>query len=606
MKMELRENAGLRGVVPVSRLFAASVLGLGLSLVQGCFSSGSGADTASGAAGSVETIVPGSGTIDSTSEDYRIGMLKDGAFTQGRVSVGLEELAAGGSAGISVAVVDATGTPVTDPFSVTFNSLCNASGLAEIKSPVSTVSGIASTTYQAKGCSGSDVITARVSIDKDTELSAQGSITVRPAELGAVEFVTAQPTTIALRGMGGAGLTHTAAVRFRVLNTVGGPVENQEVSFSLNTSVGGITLQPDVGRTDSDGYVQTIVNAGDVHTTVRVTAETLTATGAVVKTQSSELVISTGIPDQDSVSLSLSVHNPEAWSYDGEEVDVTVHASDRYNNPVPDGTTVSFYTELGQIQPSCKTANGVCSVKWISSNPRNSGDLAGQVGRSTITAALIGEDSFVDLDGDGLYSASDQLKTDLGEVYQDWVERSMAEIAQPARYDASEPFLDFNKNGQYDADGDGLFTGLGCLSGCSTDGANKNIELKHVSDSEVLVMAESGLSVTHDVPGNSIVLDKGAGNTRQSFSVTVVGASFGQVPPAGTTVSVSSELGKIYGPSSFTMPSSNSRFPLVLSYTLDVSDVTESKTGTVEIKATTPKGVVNFGPSIAVSVIAAP
>lgn len=591
----------------VSRTAIAGIVVSVLFAVSGCFSSGSEGVAGSSSTTGGETIVAGGGTIDSSSESYRIGSLKEGVFSQGAVGVDIAEVSAGGSAGLSVAVVDSTDTPVTQSFSVTFNSPCNADGRAEISSPVKTDNGVATATYQAKGCSGEDVITARVTIDEDTELSAQASISVKAADLGAIEFVSAAPTTIALKGMGGAALTHTSTVKFRVVNTVGGPVANQDVRFSLNTSVGGIALQPDTGKTDSNGIVQTVVEAGNVHTTVRVTAETEGATGETIKSQSSQLVISTGIPDQDSVSLSMDVANPEAWGYDGEAVKVTVHASDRYNNPVPDGTAVSFYTELGQITPSCQTKGGVCVATWISSNPRNPGDPAGQVGRSTITAVLIGEDSFVDLDGDGLYSAIDTLKTDEGEVFQDWIERPLAEVGLPAVYDSSETFLDFNKNGVRDADGDGLFTGLGCLSGCTKDSTtNKNIELKHVSDSSVLVMAESGLSLTHDVAGNQITLDTTKGQIRQSFSVTIKGAVNGQVPPAGTKVNVSSDLGKLYGPTSFEMPSSNSRFPVVLFYSLDVSEVSESKSGTIEISATTPKKVVSFGPTISLSVIVAP
>ncbi len=569
-------------------------------LLQGCFSSAAD-DTATGRSGSGagdggETINADASAVNSSSESYRIGMIRDGVFTEGKIDVGIEELSAGGSVGLSVAIVDATGTPVSKAFNVTFNSVCNTNGLAEISPAVSTNNGVATATYQAKGCSGEDVITARARVDAgtgsssgsgtDKELQALGSVKVKPADLGAVEFVSATPTTIALKGMGGAGLSHTSTVRFRVLNAVGGPVANQPVKFSLNTAVGGIELQPAEGRTDSQGFVQTVVEAGDVHTSVRVTAETQSATGEIIKTQSSQLVISTGIPDQDSVSLSLSVHNPEAWGYDGEQVDVNVYASDRYNNPVPDGTSVSFYTELGQIEPSCLTQNGFCSVKWTSSNPRQ------DQGRSTITAVMIGEDTFVDLDGDGLYDDSDDLTTDEGEVWEDWNENG--------QYDASsERFLDFNRNGQLDADGDGKFTGLGCQSGCSVDAEGNNIELKHVFDRAVLVMAESGLNIV--VSRSSISLDKTNGPSSASFTVTISGAINGQTPPFETSVSVSTDVGKLYGPTDYKVPSNNGG-PITLSFVVDAGDLTEAKSGRIEITATTPKGVKN-GTSIGITAV---
>ena len=94
------------------------------------------------------------------------------------------------------------------------------------------------------------------------------------------------------------------------------------------------------------------MHVGNVATTVRVTA---TVVGLSIGTQSDQLTVTTGIPDQDSTSLSIETLNPEAWNRDGIVDTVTIRLSDRFNNPVPNGTAVTFTTEGGQIVSQCLT-----------------------------------------------------------------------------------------------------------------------------------------------------------------------------------------------------------------------------------------------------------
>ena len=116
--------------------------------------------------------------------------------------------------------------------------------------------------------------------------------------------------------------------------------------------------------------------------------------------------------DQNSFSLSLSSLNPAAWNHDGVEVDVNVIASDRFNNPVPDGTAVLFSTEFGQISPSCLTEDGRCSGTWTSSDPRDLGtnDIRyPHEGITTITAQIVGEESFIDTNSNSIFDDGDIL-----------------------------------------------------------------------------------------------------------------------------------------------------------------------------------------------------
>ena len=250
--------------------------------------------------------------------------------------------------------------------------------------------------------------------------------------------------------------------------------------------------------------VQTVVNSGTVPTTVRVTASTKTLNDQIVFTQSSLLVVSTGLPDQDSFSMSRGIANPEAWGVDGVEVPVTVRMADAFNNPVPDGTAVNFTTEGGSVESSCTTTNGVCSVLWTSQNPRPAGrtltqsfctlandldptifcarepladgkNYLGQEfgGRVTVLATAIGEESFPDKNGNGRFDESEYTLfqgTDVGgrayDLKEAFVDHNEDNLYNPQETSSEtggelEEFVDFNANGTFDVQ-DGVYNGVLC------------------------------------------------------------------------------------------------------------------------------------------------
>lgn len=228
---------------------------------------------------------------------------------------------------------------------------------------------------------------------------------------GAIEFISSTPANITLRGTGGTGLSEFSTVTFRIIGSDGLPMAGRTVNFSLETDIGGIDIDPISASTTTDGMVSTILQAGNIPTSVRVTASTqITDTEGNTQdvfSQSDQLVISTGLPDQNSMSLSISQYNPEAWNFDGVKVDVIARLADHFNNPVPDGTSVYFTTEGGAIESSCQTVLGECKVVWQSQKPRPLDH------RVTILATAIGTESFYDTDSDGKYTLAD------GEPYID-------------------------------------------------------------------------------------------------------------------------------------------------------------------------------------------
>ncbi len=380
-----------------------------------------------------------------------------GSFTQGVVGIGTSPLSPGGTTGLTVNVVDANGSAFTVPISVSFTSNCAAVGKSSIDSSVSTINGQAVVTYQANGCVGTDGVMATASFG-GSSFSAMSNLVVSADTAGSIEFVSATPALIAIKGTGAVGLSETSAVVFKVKSTQGRAVANQLVNFSLNTGVGGLVLAPASGFTNSNGEISTVVRSGAVATGVRVTASTV-ASGLTLTGQSSQLTVSTGIPDQNSASIAVSMLNPEGFDRDGETVTVTGHVADHFNNPVPDGTTLSFITEGGAIEPSCLTVKGTCQVTWTSQYPRPVDHRVG------ILMTVVGNESFSDEDGDGSYSDNDGEPYDdsnnnalLDEPFTDgnanlYFDEPFTDINLNGIYNFGEPFVDYNHNGQYDGAG---------------------------------------------------------------------------------------------------------------------------------------------------------
>jgi len=496
------------------------------------------------------------------------------SFTAGTIGIALANLGAGGATSLTVTLATSEGNLFLENTTITFSSACIAQGLASAPS-VSTSTGVATTTYSATGCSGSDVITASA-VASGQAVSATGTVTVAAAVVGSIQFVSATPQKIGLKGTGGVGIPETATVIFKVVDATGGPVAGSNVTFALDTSVGGITLTPSTAVSGADGRVQTVVKSGTVATSVRVSA---TVDGLGIGTQSSQLVITTGLPDNDSVSLAVTCNNVEGWDIDGTEVAVTVRLADRYNNPVPDGTAVTFNTEGGNILGSCQTAttstqSGLCTVTWTSSNPRPSN------GRSTILATAIGEESFVDKNSNGIFDGDDTW-TDLAEAYRD--------DDESGDYTSGEFFVDFNQD-NVRSPADGQFNGLLCVgpgspppAGCS---ANQKLT---VSASNLIIMSGSSAKISDSVGGDNF----GGGSQPMLVNSTItftIGDDRDQPMPAGTTISAQASSGLTIGnPRSYTVPCTSFDGPSQYSFT-----VTGSVAGQLTLTVEAPSGLQKF------------
>lgn len=572
-------------------------------------------------------------------------------FEESVAEISLAQISAGGTTVISVNIIDDQGELFTEAVDVNFSSGCTSltTPTAELSSPITTSNGVATSTYLAKGCVGDDPINVTANAG-GINLSASISVNVLPANVGSIEFVSSLPEVIGILGTGAVGGSESSVIKFRVLDTNSTPVNNQVVNFTLNSDVGGIELIPVSATTNSDGIVQTVVNSGTVATSVRVTAE-IDGSDPVIASQSSLLVISTGIPDQDSFSLSADILNPEGWNIDGTIVVVTARLADAFNNPVPDGTGVSFTTEGGRIEPSCVTENGTCSVEWNSQNTRPEGHVLyhnnadrytlvdstladtlhpsqrlntlGQKfgGRATILATAIGEESFPDLNGNARFDASEMsafLATNIGGEAYDLTE-AFVDHNEDGLYNPSEGG-DINESGKLeefsDFNSDNLFTGKdskynGVL--CSIpahDGCSSTEKSLNVRGSITLVMSGSTAFFTTNATIDAVgALDPN--NDPNDMIININGEAVGgatvtisdlhnQPMPEGTTIKFTASVGSIVGPSEFTWGNDNHNGGLTFS--VSVKGEQDPTSGSLIVEVTTPSGAATIYSTIAITI----
>ena len=552
---------------------------------------------------------------DAISEQtIRIGHFNtDAVFVENEIgisvsdSVGNVEISAGATLGVSLAIVDENDQRILTQTPVSFTSICTEDGFATIDQQVNTVNGEAVATYEDISCAGGDgnedVIVASVVVNNST-LSITRSITILAESVGSINFISADPTQLVLLGTGGQNSQTISTLLFQVNGTLGNPLAQQNVTFSLNTQTGGLSLFPALGITNSQGQVSARVTSGNVPTSVRVTAEVVTESGISVLTQSDLLAVNTGLPDQNSFTLSADNLNPEANSISGQTVGLVARLADTFNNPVPDGTSVSFTTEGGIIEPSCTTTNGTCRVTWTSANPRTLDH------RITILATAIGHETLFDANGNNSYEDSDggpiSDNTDSGFGFSVYGETGFVDHSEAWRddnedniRDAAEIFLDYNDDGDFNGP-DKFFNGPQCIPGNTCGGGDADsLGSLHVRKALVLVM--SGSRALMDIINTSktvifsnyqtasqpdLSIDSGS-----SLSFMLRFSDSAEQPIAsGSQILITSSTGTLAGQVEFVMPITNRPGAGEISFTLS-NDEVDPVDSTVSALITSPSGI---------------
>jgi hypothetical protein len=550
--------------------------------------------TVTATAGTLQATVNVQVVASSSSTTVQMGNGTGASFVAGAIGISNPNVSAGGSTSLTVSLVQSDGNLYTGSATIGFNSNCVAAGTAEIQqngakvTSVTITSGIATVTYVAKGCSGADTVTASSTVS-NSPLSATGTVTVAQASVGSISFISATPTNIALKGTGDATRPESSTVVFRVLDASGGAVSGAVVDFSLNTTVGGITMTPapvapatfSTATSDVNGNVQIVVNAGTVATSVKVTAS---VEGTNISTQSSQLTVTTGIATANNFSLAVGCFNVEGWDLDGTQTEVTARLADRFQNPVPDGTAVTFHSEGGKIGAQCTTTTsssegGVCSVNFTSQAFRPAD------GRVSLLAMAIGEESFTDVNGNGAFDAGDTL-FDTAEAYEDDNENGA--------YDAGEYFYDFDNGGTLTA-ADLNFNGVLCNDPARCSGPKS----AGIGVGNLIILSGSTPTIS-DTAGVALPATDALGiNSAKTYTFWVRDLH-GNPMPGGTTVALSTSGAglQVAAPASFAVPctfvAAGTHYPGITEFSYSVTTGTTLGTGVMTLTVTTPKGTVTI------------
>lgn len=633
-----------------------------------------------------------------------------------------------GTSTITATVLDAplpSGNPVPDGQVVTF-SLSDAT-LGTLTSTTTTTAnnnGTATTTFLASNNAGTVTITAVAG-----SVSATTTIAIAPAETGSIEFVSATPQAVGIKGT---GQQETSNVQFLVKDINGNPAaDGTAVTFSMvgpgggeyiiGSIIGGTvatssTINGAATVTLHSGTVagpvtiigSTYVNSNDLTTLsvdigaidasipvastagfpssgiikienefIRYTSITgvsfegctrgefgTTAVGhlasqqvfgqTTISTSSSQISIGGGVPSANHFNLSTSQWNLGGLSTCGLPVTITAYMSDRFGNyNIPQGTQVNYYAEEGASVNSSTPTDAVgTSTAVIHTCPGNIPDvknvettdgdfadfaryyggnepydLSGTLNNNprdgwvTFLATTMGEEAFIDENGDGLFtlSYSNTLACPPGyscecdggvpNAYAGTVTTNQTCVAagflgsrSEGFIDNGEPFYDNNDNAKrddgsvvgypyeqfIDADGsgsydlpNGLWDGPECqTTGCLTSKIIwKNIRLIltynifyfwPVPDANNCYSTGGGCTATYDAPGFAVApasIVKGGSGT---FCTTIGDENLNR-PPGGTVISGSAAPGTVAAPNAVTLIDTFSTGPYTFCFTVSIS-----------------------------------
>ncbi|AYO53186.1 Ig-like domain-containing protein [Acinetobacter wuhouensis] len=422
-------------------------------------------------------------------------------------------LNSGASTNITLKTQDANSKANQNNVSVNFNANC---GTFEPATVVSSNQGDVTAAYKAisadgKLCDGTVTITA-----SGSGITAQ-SITVNVAEIMANSLVYASDATNL--GIKSSGSSASGQVEF-ILYADKNPVANKEVNIELLRAPEGLTFQtlgntaPQTVKSGPDGKIIVNLYPGDKPGPIEIKAALKANTN--VFALSRDLAVATGRVSQDHLSLSASKNSLQG-DKDGDTASITASMADRNGNPVPNGTTISFIAEGGSITPNCSTVNGICSVTLRTQNPRPLDN------RVSVLAYVEGDKSFIDVDGDNVYTEKDTLNNNIGDFFRDDNEDNL--------YNASLGEFIYKRS-------------AGNLACTLSSIGQPNIvdtcdnKLDAVLRKQMLFAFASDTPTFFGVSGVDQSMSKISNFT--NFSFKVFGNSARQIPmPSGTTVSVS-------------------------------------------------------------------
>jgi adhesin/invasin len=423
-----------------------------------------------------------------------------------------------GAATVTATVTDALGNNVEDNTPVQFVVSGTASN-AIVTAEATTTGGVATAALSAGSTSGSLTMTATAGTINETI-----SFTVASRDAGSVGVESVDPGFVQMLGMRG---VQTSTITFMVLDAGDNKVaDGTDVVFTLDPLQlgGGERIFDGLNSYGITATTQTVAGqatvlfrSGVVSGTVDITATVSTPLSTDISSIAQVTVVS-GMPDSLHLPVSGSPLNVPALTFAGLTSDFNITVGDRYGNPVPDGTNVSFMVEPGCGLIGSSTGFMTTTTKGkitelfdhaVDNLFPNAPLSAGP--KCTVVAYMPGDEGFADENGNGVWDAGEPCPGNNGEPYVD--------ANDSGSRDPGELFID--------VDGLGSYTPANLI--CDTD----------TQIWTEFSFLQSGDMSTFTVAPATFTLGLGVSET---FTVTVADAN-GAPPIAGTKLSVTTTAG---------------------------------------------------------------
>lgn len=368
--------------------------------------------TTNGSAGMTLTALttPGTATVTAIcgTANGTVDIVVTGAASV-TVSANPATITIGGTSSVTATVLDINGAAIPDGIMITWS--LSDSNLGTITTSSTVAGGVASATFTAASNPGVITVTATVQ-----GISNTAGITIIAPDAGSIEFLSASPQSIGLRG---SGQVETAVVKFRVLDISGNSVlDGTSVDFCLlNGPSGGrmpnsggeyineadsviesYTDDPTTGMagcydtgeedagydTNSNGIFDSPMHAAvatvsgvatvNLHSGTVAGPVTIFATvvGGGISSASPTVSIGGGLPNMAHFTVISDIQNLPGLEFAGKTATISVYLADRFGNGnVLQGTTVSYYAESSATVSSSTTldAQGATSVVFRTQAP---------------------------------------------------------------------------------------------------------------------------------------------------------------------------------------------------------------------------------------------
>ena len=520
-----------------------------------------------------------------------------------------------GSSSITATVKDISGGNVPDGTKVRFT--VNDASLGTITAQATTFNGNAIATFTAGSKPGTVIVTAA-----SGKITQTISIPIAAAAAASIEFISATPPVIGIKGT---GQPEVSNVVFAVQDVTGGPiVDGTAIDFTMNGPSGG-KLPADGGEyigdvidstptqasgSTSGGQVTIALHSGKVAGPVTIIA---TVSGTSISTSTSTISIGGGLPSAKHFNLATSTFNLPGLAISGLTATETAFIADRFGNfNLLTGTSVSFYTEAGAIgrsgltDPTGTTTSTIRTQAPIPVDVRpaptepfytaNGHTFNPRDGWLTVLATVQGEEAFNDLNGNGIYDLGEPF-TDLGEPFIDknddgcrnsGTEKNCNGVIS-ASTEPFEEYIDANGNGQYDGP-NGVWDGPNCpAAGCQTSKMIwTSIKLQFTDTQPVFYSTAFVPSGTFAVAPTSIT--KGSSG---AFSV-IYGDYNLNILEAGTTIAATASVGtltvtQVESPLGDRVSSGPSMFSFIVA--IDAGTAADVNSSIVTATVTTPRGI---------------